>query len=393
MSSTTQEMKQHFETLTPKQRSSGAIILRTLRAWISKKEGWIKQITWMSGSNGERTLPMLKYTDYNLEPTGVLLDRDFAPLAGELEDGMSDLGCNQTCLSGVAPQNFALAWSYATYHKDPFNLKKLEDEKFTIFNLELDKVLQKTTKDFISRPDGHTNEHFAFVGKFSIQVFQLRQLNESRYQEEFVKTGKMEKLKLIINNDGNFNMFKDKNAVLAAYDCDPATLPKPDASTNEKEIIDWSFASTSATQNSFYSRTLASDIMALRVLNNDYSTKCKEAVIQYVTDVVHQFSRVRNRLLRAIEQGPPAYACAASLQKEREELGSLPVIFATRAPITLQAGGMRGEVLHKGSISCDLLITNVENQAKLKRYLTQAKRPDLALKVCTDRQFERVFKR
>ncbi len=37
----------------------------------------------MTGTNGERIIPFLKYTEGLLIPTGELLDKRIAPLAGE----------------------------------------------------------------------------------------------------------------------------------------------------------------------------------------------------------------------------------------------------------------------------------------------------------------------
>jgi len=90
-----------------------------------------KKIKWIHGTNSS-ILPLLPATNYTMLPSGHLLDRQIAPMSGEIVcGGMRRQGINQRLICGNHPVwGFDESWDYATKISHSFNPKIDMDETF-----------------------------------------------------------------------------------------------------------------------------------------------------------------------------------------------------------------------------------------------------------------------
>lgn len=416
MSLTENEVKTIIEQgLTVKEKIAGLKILSFLKKQITKKEKLIGKIQWMTGSNGERSLPFLKHTHYTLLPTGALLDQGIAPCAGELMQGVRPDGVNQNCLSGVLPNNFDIAWGYANLHKS-FNLESAESRCFHSLNCNIDSLIN----NFLKKP----NSLYMLTESCALYILQARQFNEKRYQEEFIKSGKIEKVLKIISDDENFSIFHEKKRVEEAF---ALQLPNDVLKENDKtgvKILDFISSKgvkcdvyvedfeinsydmmiisrkhldrASDVYLNFFEGSLPGRILFLKASNLDYVMENKDFINEFIQKRILMLKRSQTRLISAIKKGP-SYHYSENEKKEMQELTALPVVFSSTKGFCKSEGGMNGEILHKGNMKIgqdiDLIVTNIENQDRLKQYLAKKGLTAPNTQVCTDVQVKRVFKK
>lgn len=87
---------------------------------------------WLHGSNSA-LLPLLRYTDHTLTPTGILLNKGLAPMSGEISGGgMAPLvGFNQRGISTDTIQGLERCWRYACTDSlsSHFNVETYQDSE------------------------------------------------------------------------------------------------------------------------------------------------------------------------------------------------------------------------------------------------------------------------
>lgn len=102
-----------------------------------------QKILFLHGSNSA-TLPFLEQTGYSLRSTGDQLGEGFAPLFGELSEGMSAAGVNQKFISGETIRGIYRCWEcYAKNTKYIFNPQQFEKPE-EVFLQEI-QLLEKCT--------------------------------------------------------------------------------------------------------------------------------------------------------------------------------------------------------------------------------------------------------
>ncbi len=411
------------QELSAKAKAAGKIILRFLKKQIQKKEAIISTIQWMTGSNG-RSLPFLKYTGNKLIPTGLLSDQRIAPFAGELGAGVAINGVNQTWLSGT--KDFTTAWgryAKAHYHKT-LSLEELDRSVFDKMN----EVFEYEFKIFEESQMADLN----LAERFARYILQMRQLNETKYQKEYVETGKIAKLQSIIRRDECFFILSDRKQIAEAFRLEIPPDVKPEPSRDCAGMVELlktngfdkdikaikkhfdiekfsKFAAMAAglkgclaTESDIYGtvfgerqlgKGLAFCIAFVKAIDADYVAERQKDVMDFMDRFVGLFQRSRRRLLSAINEGP-LFRVSETERKEMADLSTAPIVFSTTKPIRQvppDIGGEPDEILHEGELRFDLIITDRDNQNKVKQYLAQKGLPEQAARVCTDAQVKRVL--
>lgn len=164
-------------------------IQAAFRRFRAKKQRAMRQVQWMTGSNGNFVLPGLKTTDNTLIPTGQLHLMGIAPIGGAQDEGVRVDGINQTALSGVRANKFSVAWGYA---------KTGPRVAFKELEAGLVKYLETIHIPELLTLCGKRGA-LAHLGIINAEILKLRQLNEPLFQEKFSKV--MELLLNIVNTD------------------------------------------------------------------------------------------------------------------------------------------------------------------------------------------------
>ncbi len=88
----------------------------------TQSQALAKKITWTHGTNSS-LLALIPRTDYTLIPSGKLLDRQIAPMSGEItQGGMTPNGVNQTLISGCLAKDINISWNYADKTSHSFDI-------------------------------------------------------------------------------------------------------------------------------------------------------------------------------------------------------------------------------------------------------------------------------
>ena len=192
--------------LSAEQEQEGRKILHGFRSYMTKKKGVLSQLTWMTGCNGKFLMPGIMRTGRKLIPTGQLLERKIAPLAGTFDAGIDATGKNQTSISGVIPINFADAWDYAS--RTPFNLSLVKREQ------NISKEISELLKSLTEQAEQKTLDEAALnnIVRLNLLILQLRQLNDLEYKK---LEGQLNILSLMLNVEENWPCFVDQTKTLA----------------------------------------------------------------------------------------------------------------------------------------------------------------------------------
>jgi len=226
------------ELVESQRKKEAALKIQSLfRQFRKKKQETIRQIQWMTGSNGTYTLPALVHTHFTLMPTGQLLINRVAPMCGERYMGVSMRGINQTCLSGVARKNFELAWQYASSGTN-FNIKQREE---SVSNRIRDLIftLNQDGSFFYRRtPMGGWLFHGDMVTGLADAILSLRQINETRYQKEFAEGARLVLSKT--EDNARWQHFQEAEKVKRALSLEiPPDMYKAIGEFDENKVLDF----------------------------------------------------------------------------------------------------------------------------------------------------------
>ncbi len=179
-------------TKNPKERAfirKIKVIQRTFRKFLSKKKAAIASVTWMTGTDGRAVLPGFRQSNNKLMPFGTLLVNGIAPITGELTNGIKFRGINIRNLSGVVPNHFHIAWSYAvtggtdkTSENTRLSIKDIE-ENLEINLKHFEAAIQQRRLFNVRIKEGDADQ----LINLTISVLRLRSMNEKIYQECYQK--------------------------------------------------------------------------------------------------------------------------------------------------------------------------------------------------------------
>ncbi len=125
---------------------------------------------WLHGSNSS-IFALLPYIEYQMIPTGRLLDCGFAPMSGEIAlGGMTPKGVNQRALSTDTIRGFERCWDYATNISKSFNASEYELNEESLFLKNIDFLKSLTSHDDVWDPT-------------IVSLMRLKQWQPDRFEE------------------------------------------------------------------------------------------------------------------------------------------------------------------------------------------------------------------
>lgn len=148
---------------------------------------------WFHGTSAA-TLIGITHSDFQLLPTGHLLNRRIIPYTGELDQGISFAGINFDYLSGTNFNNVKTAIHYAYTH-----------QKVHIDKSEFCKIILNILHD-LERNENHQDEDLDWYPLLFINCLKLRQIDEDFYFKQF-HTRIQNQLKKISQS---FDLYKSK---------------------------------------------------------------------------------------------------------------------------------------------------------------------------------------
>jgi hypothetical protein len=349
-------------------------IQATFRKFMHKKIRAIKNIQWMTGSNGNYVLPSLKHTDFCLIPTGQLKTKGIMPMGGELGYGIKLDGVNQHGLSGVKPSYFNVAWSYANLVNTPISIK---ETKF-IQTLEND-IIRLTKKGLVK---GFDIGSPGILNWINCTILSLRQVNEGVYQQKFAKT--LHLLLSLINIDRLWYTLNELKRV--------------------KQVIEGKLTNLNVNphvRHFFYEDMFTHGYLPEQLLflgiNKPENKKLKDEILMMLSKIEESFERERYIFRMAVTYGP-RFKFSDQEIKEMNEVNTYPIIFSSthKLPIDSKLGNSNlGEQVYKGNLrlgeELDLIITDGKHQNILRQYLRSHKLRGKVF-VCTEKDYLKICK-
>lgn len=367
----------------------------SIRQFLYQKARKLRNLKWMTGSNGHYALPGLTHTNDTLIPTGKLITQRIAPLGGELGNGVSPDGVNQLGLSGVGPEFSATAWKYANMEHTPIQ--------------ELESSIVRRLEEALTMFEGTKGKAYglACLSDINRLVLTLRQINEKLYQEKFSK--QVSELLKLINDDSFWFVLNEAKRTQHALKLAPLATIELDKETNWEEItklltkngykpfwaeIDFeingvkntlstklcpdTFSCESRIDENFFNGTLADKIMVQKMIDAKSMAEYGSIILKFTEGWLLHLERER-RTFREIHAKGVAFTYSKQALELMRQQNKFPIIFATSKNIPSEKTKYRGEIVYCGNLKLgreiDVILTDAENLNRLRKHLRTRQLP------------------